>query len=250
VRILSLAANLVALAALVIAILERRAPRTSPLWSLLIERFRKPKLRDLLLAAGAGAVFVVIPLAIAAVSHDARVMFTPPASWVVWIGLSGALALVALLWAAMEELIFRGTLLPVLARYLPRWSAVLVSAVVFALAHLERQGSRTPSLMTLLDFVLDGTAWSLAFLATGTLWVPTVWHAAKNLTVWLLVGGSVRLASPLTAVATDAPRWYGPEGQAGVLDVIVTAIVAVVVLAMMWRKGPTGRPNGIAGERR
>ena len=60
---------------------------------------------------------------------------------------------------------------------------------------------------------------------------------AKNLTVWLLVGGSVHHAPPLTAVTTDAPRWFGPEGQAGMLDVIVTAIAALVVVGMIRRKG-------------
>lgn len=248
-RILPLAANIVALAALVVSILERRAPGSFPLGSLLTERFRKPRAGHVLLGVAAGAAFVAVPLAMTHLSRDARVTFTSPSSWLVWIGLAGTAALVALLWAAIEEIVFRGALQPVLARHLPAWSAVLASAVVFALAHLERQGGHTPTLMTLLDLVLDGVAWGLAFLSTGTLWVPTAWHAAKNLAVWLLVGGTVRLTTPLMAVATDAPRWYGREGQAGMLDVIVTAIVAAVVSAVMWRTG-RGRPDGIAGETR
>ena len=72
----------------------------------------------------------------------------------------------------VEEILFRGVGLPVLARYAPPARAVVWMSLCFAVIHFH-----LPSLLPI--FVL-GVGLSLAYLATGDLLVPVVMHAAFN----------------------------------------------------------------------
>ena len=81
--------------------------------------------------------------------------------------------LAAVLAPLVEELVFRGLLFPVLLQRLPLWAALTVVSTLFALMHFH-----VPSMAPL--FVLS-FAFCLAYLATGTLWVPIVMHGVFNL---------------------------------------------------------------------
>ena len=71
-----------------------------------------------------------------------------------------------------EELFFRGLALPLLARRIGVAPAVAAVSGVFALLHFH-----VPSLAPL--FVI-GSAFSVAYLATGSLAVPIAMHAVFN----------------------------------------------------------------------
>lgn len=71
-----------------------------------------------------------------------------------------------------EEILFRGMLLPVLARRYGGWAAMLVTSFLFAVIH-----GHLPSFLTL--FVLSG-ALSLAYIFSGSLVVPIAMHAIFN----------------------------------------------------------------------
>ena len=71
-----------------------------------------------------------------------------------------------------EEVLFRGLLLPVLARRYGTWAAVLVSAFLFAVIH-----GHLPSFVTL--FALSA-ALSAAYILSGSLLVPITMHALFN----------------------------------------------------------------------
>lgn len=71
-----------------------------------------------------------------------------------------------------EELFFRGALYPFLKRWMHRWAAVLLSALLFALAHAFVLG--------LLPLMLVGIALALAYEWSGDLRVAMVLHAAFN----------------------------------------------------------------------
>ena len=86
----------------------------------------------------------------------------------------GVLALCAPLW---EELMFRGFLLPSLARCLPRWAALGATSLLFALVHFSREG--------LLPLLLLGCVFGGAYAATRNLLAPVALHSLWN--VWLLV---------------------------------------------------------------
>lgn len=82
-----------------------------------------------------------------------------------------------------EELCFRGFLLYYLAAYLPNtatWQRVLVTAIVFALAHIY-QGWKPAIGTGVLGLILAGL-----YLLTRSLFLPMVVHAAVDLRVLLI----------------------------------------------------------------
>lgn len=91
----------------------------------------------------------------------------------------------------IEELIFRGVMLPLALRQMRPGAAILCVSVVFAALHLH-----APSLAPLC--VLSG-AFCFAYVQTGSLAVPMVMHMLFN-------GGSVLL----TLTLGDAPPPFGP----------------------------------------
>ncbi len=88
------------------------------------------------------------------------------------------------LWVALsltagvcEEVIYRGFLMWYAMTWLPGAAAVLVSAVVFGLAHLYLGWG-----MGVLRGTIMGVILGAAYLLTGTLWVPIALHAAVDVT--------------------------------------------------------------------
>ena len=78
-----------------------------------------------------------------------------------------------------EETLFRGFLLPVLARRWPMTWAVLGSALLFGAIHLQPLG--LPTLCAL------GLVLGLAMRRTGSLWTPILVHACWNGSVFILM---------------------------------------------------------------
>lgn len=71
-----------------------------------------------------------------------------------------------------EELVFRGVALPALSRRMKLWQSVLLTSLLFSLLHFH-----VPSFAAL--FVI-ATAFSLAYVMTGSIVVPMAMHAAFN----------------------------------------------------------------------
>ena len=71
-----------------------------------------------------------------------------------------------------EEIIFRGLLLPVLARRYGVWAGLLVTSFLFAIIH-----GHLPSFVTLFGLSM---ALGAAHLYTGSLTVPVAMHAIFN----------------------------------------------------------------------
>ena len=99
-----------------------------------------------------------------------------------------ASALAVVLWAACEELIWRGLLLAQLEVRLGSLLALVIAAAVFSLVHL----SLTP--IDLIIFFLDGIVFGAAFILTRRLWLPIGIHAALNLTVPMIAGPQMNYA--------------------------------------------------------
>ncbi len=85
--------------------------------------------------------------------------------------------------SSVEEIVFRGWLLSVIARKFPLWVAVLVSSILFTLLHFD--GPDQPWLFTLnvLLFAIFACSWSLR---SGNIWGVMGWHAGWN---WLFGTG-------------------------------------------------------------
>ncbi|XP_008776534.1 uncharacterized protein LOC103696628 isoform X1 [Phoenix dactylifera] len=76
-----------------------------------------------------------------------------------------------------EEIVFRGFLLPSLTRYMPLWWAIVVSAVVFALAHFNVQ--------RLLPLVFLGVVMGVVFSRSRNLLASMLLHSLWNGFVFL-----------------------------------------------------------------
>lgn len=75
-----------------------------------------------------------------------------------------------------EELFYRGFLLWYAAQWLPVWAAVVVSSLLFGLAHVMH-GVQATARSTLMGFVLAGL-----YLFGGSLVAPMILHTAVDLT--------------------------------------------------------------------
>jgi membrane protease YdiL (CAAX protease family) len=72
----------------------------------------------------------------------------------------------------LEEIVFRGILLPACFKRQSPWVAILLTSILFALAHL--------TLSSLLPLIGVGILLSLAYLRTGSIIVPITMHMAYN----------------------------------------------------------------------
>lgn len=241
-RILALASLVAATIAVVRSVFDFQGPGRMPLVNLLRDRFRRS-------ASTARQIVTGFVLGVAVAGLPA--LGFALAGWVdvergesgaavsgMWVAAILATLALKLLWAAMEELIFRGALLVQLARYAPTGVALVVSALLFAGVHLSRTEDRTPGPLSLAVLTLDGIGFGLAYLGTRSLWLPTAWHASKNLTIWLLLGDStLQLAAmPWHVRALGPALWLGTPHQAGVADVIVTASIVLLVAVAFRRR--------------
>lgn len=73
---------------------------------------------------------------------------------------------------AFEESLFRGIVLPVLVRHLGAGAGIFLTSLIFAAIHLH--------LPSFAPLVIVATGFSLAYLYTGSLWVPILMHSLFN----------------------------------------------------------------------
>jgi membrane protease YdiL (CAAX protease family) len=167
--------------------------------------------------------------------------------------LTGALRAVvqAALLVAVEEVVFRGYYLQ---RFLVlgTWPAVLLSAALFALAHLpEMLFSGIPALplaIGLVSWLIFGAALGVGFLRTGRrLWLPYGLHYAYNLGFGLVaVVGTACYNAPVVLSYSGPAWWVGyarwaPEtGLAGLL-------LEIAILAAVWGSGALFSRHPITG---
>lgn len=172
------------------------------------------------------ASVVLVPL-IGVLGGWARITLTGPLSGQ-WVAIAIAGVAVKTAFVLFEELIFRGALASELRRRTGPAVAIGTSALVFAAAHSGR------SLMNMTVLFADGIGFALAFVTTGSLWVSTVWHLSKNLSVWLFLGGgTIDLTHGLFDFQYVGAEWaLGSTGSAGLLDLVVTTLIVGLVI---WR---------------
>jgi membrane protease YdiL (CAAX protease family) len=180
-----------------------------------------PLVRDLFKPNGTTAFLVFL-----GVASGMAVVFVPnlagasiePAGTLSLASLANLLLI--LTWAAMEELIFRGALLRVLRQRFPAAVSVLVSAAAFMFAHRASAASAVTGAV----LFLDGIGFALVALGTRSLIVPTLWHAAKNASVWSFGAATLQLAPGLFRLRTAGRR----------LDWLYLLVTAATVAAAYW----------------
>jgi membrane protease YdiL (CAAX protease family) len=90
-----------------------------------------------------------------------------------------SVAAIAVFPAACEEILFRGVVLPSLARALGAMGAVFASALMFGLIHLDVAGD-VPAFTRIPFAILVGIGLGLLRVRTGSLVPPILGHAVLN----------------------------------------------------------------------
>ncbi|MFL6709113.1 MAG: CPBP family intramembrane glutamic endopeptidase [Massilia sp.] len=137
-----------------------------------------------------------------------------------------------------EELLFRAVLFRITERALGSWPALVISSILFALAHL----GESISFLGLANTAVAGLALSAAWMATRRLWLCVAIHAAWNYTLGSIfsIAVSGHPAKGLVIGAMSGPDWvtggvYGLEGS--VTTLLVMGLLAVILLLRARVKG-------------
>jgi membrane protease YdiL (CAAX protease family) len=147
-----------------------------------------------------------------------------------------SMGLVLLAAAAFEELVFRGYPLQTLIKGLGQWPAVLLTSILFGLAHLSNPNAST---LGIINTVLAGLLLCFGYLQTRRLWLPYGLHFVWNAGLGLILGFSLSGINTASVWITTVRGpdvlvggEYGPEG--GVAGTI-TFIAAMGFFFRLWK---------------
>jgi len=143
--------------------------------------------------------------------------------------------------AAIEELLFRGVILRLLAEWSGTWIALGGSAVLFGVVHAFNPGATWFS--TLAIALEAGVLLGAAFIVTRSLWAPIALHFAWNFFEGPIYGtqlSGMSIGRPLFDAHVAGPTWltggaFGPE--AGVPALLTCSAAAFALLAYANRTG-------------
>lgn len=141
--------------------------------------------------------------------------------------------------ALVEEVLYRGLVLTALLHYWRRpWGAMVVSALLFGLAHASRPHA---TWLSILSNSLGGMMYALPYVLTGRLYFSAGLHFAWNWTQGIAFGfpmSGVAFASAMV-VSTTGPAWvtgaaYGPEG--GVIGIAARLLIIAISVWLLRRR--------------
>jgi hypothetical protein len=188
-------------------------------------------LRELGLGVGAGVVMTGCVTLVLVVSGSAELSLSEN------LGRSfGALPvylLLSTLAGTVEELIFRGYPLQVLAEGSRRWIAVVLLSLPFMIAHFNNPDV---TVVGALNIFLVGILLAVVYFETRRLWLPIGLHLSWNIAqgwLWGFDVSGIKLDNLLFVVRPTGPEWltggeFGLEGS-----VVSSVLVAVVTLWLL-----------------
>jgi uncharacterized protein len=136
--------------------------------------------RGLVIGFGLGLAYFGVSLLFRALTGNPRIDASALTGW--WSQALGA--------AVPEELLFRGALLPLLARHHPFWRANLIASVMFLGIHVPGWISFGRSLEAIgqnaIGVMVVGLVTGWLWRRTGTLWAGMAFHLCWNLSFELL----------------------------------------------------------------
>ncbi|MEV0136069.1 CPBP family intramembrane glutamic endopeptidase [Dactylosporangium sp. NPDC050688] len=160
-----------------------------------------------------------------------------------WGSASGAVALVGFMAAAAvtEELIFRGVLFRIVEERLGTWGALVLTALLFGLAHLPNPNATLWSALAVA--VEAGALLAAVYAATRNLWVPIGVHFGWNFAAGGVFGTEVSgndtpqglLDGVTSGPAVLSGGGFGPEGSVWAL--LAGVALTVVFLRIARRRG-------------
>lgn len=144
------------------------------------------------------------------------------------------------LFAAFEELAFRGIVFRVLEESLGTSLSLTISAVVFGFAHAQNPGATMFSSIAIAFEA--GILLGVAFVLTRSVWFATGIHAGWNFFLGYGSGVAVSgttIPSPLRAKLEGPELWtggaFGPE--ASLITLTLCTVAGALMLLAAWRRG-------------
>jgi len=135
----------------------------------------------------------------------------------------------------VEEIVYRGLFLQVGRRYLPAWTAVGLSSLVFALTHLMR-GPATVLIAFAMSLLI-----SWVFIRSGSLIPGYVLHATFNYAALFVVAPMLNFTDKQLAVAPGSRIPLGELMPAWWIGIsIAVAIGSIVLLRREFKRDKTG----------
>ena len=196
-------------------------------WPLAHPGIARPWMRGL----GLGVLMAALTVGLAFVAGRARVWVT--GEWSAYAAVAAPFALLLLVAALFEELVFRGYPLRRLADAVGPWAATAVFATGFALAHL---GNPAAGVFGIANVALAGVWLSFAFFSPAGM--PFAWglHFGWNAGLALLFDAPVsghRFFLPAVEYAPGRHAWvdggaFGPEGGIVATIVLIAGTLAVL----------------------
>jgi membrane protease YdiL (CAAX protease family) len=146
-------------------------------------------------------------------------------------------AVIFLLGAAAEEMIFRGYPLQTLMRSWPLWAAIIPTCVPFALGHLENP--KVVPGFTFANTALAGAWLAVAYRRTRSLWLPFGIHWGWNFVQGAVLGspvsGIVKITpDPLLRFTDAGPFWVG-GGSYGIEGGAACTLALILSTLFIWR---------------
>jgi membrane protease YdiL (CAAX protease family) len=191
--------------------------------------------RDTLFGALVGGAAVGVAALVGVAAGGTRVSAAGFGAGVVWTLVVSAV--IFMLGAAAEEMLFRGYALQTLMRSWPLWVALLPVSVFFALVHLANPNV-APG-FTFVNTVLAGVWLGVAYWRTRSLWFPLGLHFGWNWVQGAVLGSPVSgikeiTPHPLLSFNAGGPAWVG-GGAYGIEGGAACTLVLVLMTLFIWR---------------
>ncbi len=144
-------------------------------------------------------------------------------------------AIVFMVAAASEEIMFRGYVLQTLSRANLAWLGILITSLPFAIAHL---GNPNADLISTINTALAGIWLGIAYLKTRSLWfafgIHFAWNWVQGAFLGLPVSGLKQLTtSPLLHYVDQGPTWL-TGGSYGIEGGITCTIALIISTLIIW----------------
>ena len=204
-------------------------------WKSLGLTFHRGWLRDLLIGSAVGFASLVVAVGIAMLGSGLRFSINNAAATSItksMLGLAGVFVVAAL----AEEALFRGYGLQTMARAGLAWVGVLLTLLLFGLAH-EDNPNVVP-LITFTNTALAGLWLAVAYLRTRSLWLPLGVHWSWNWALGWFFGlpvSGMRLGSDTLLKASDAGPFWLTGGSYGIEGGVACTVSLALFTFFLWR---------------
>uniref|UniRef100_A0A486XHN4 Putative metal-dependent membrane protease n=1 Tax=Rheinheimera sp. BAL341 TaxID=1708203 RepID=A0A486XHN4_9GAMM len=150
-------------------------------------------------------------------------------------------ALVILVAAIIEEIVFRAVLFQAMESQWGTVAALWLQSLIFSLLHIANLDTQMNTLalgITVLSGTLIGAFWTILYVYVRNVWVVAAHHAAWNFTV-VLTGLPLSGLSDWQGLAPLQSVYQGANwltgGAVGPEDSVVTIVMVIIaVFAMVW----------------